>query len=68
MKLTFRVECPHCHWGYAMTESDINKGFIKAQCSHCQNTFFFKISVTGVNIEVQKEINNTDIPVREKKI
>ena len=61
--MTFRIECPKCHWGYEFKDSFINKGFLKGKCQHCENEFFFKITVTGVNVEVTQELPE-DTPCR----
>jgi hypothetical protein len=52
MKIGFRIECPQCHWGHSFKDSYVNEGFLKGKCEHCGNIFFFKVTVTGVNIEV----------------
>lgn len=54
MQITFRIECPHCHRVYKFKDSLINRGFLKDTCSYCGKAFFFKIAVTGVQIEVLK--------------
>lgn len=56
MQITFRIECPHCHWGHKFKDSYINMGFIENSCDHCGKILFFKVTVTGVQIEVLKEI------------
>jgi hypothetical protein len=52
MKITFRIDCPH---------KNVNMGFLKATCRHCEKQFFFKITVTGINIEIKKKLD-PDIP------
>lgn len=64
MKISFRVECPFCKWGYKILSSHINQGYLKTVCLHCRNRFYFKIAITGVQIDVQKELTN-DIPCRD---
>jgi hypothetical protein len=56
MKLVFRVECPKCHWGYSIKSDHINRGFLKATCYHCDNQFFFKVTVSGFQTEVLQEL------------
>jgi hypothetical protein len=56
--MTFRIECPKCHWGHEFRDSYINKGFLKGACDHCENVFFFKVSVTGVDVQVCQELPN----------
>ena len=56
MNLAFRMDCPKCKWGYAPLNSHINQGFLKGKCTHCENKFFFKITVTGINMEVEQEL------------
>jgi hypothetical protein len=55
MQMTFRLECPKCHWGHEFRDSYINKGFLKGVCQHCGNTFFFKVTVMGVDVQVCQE-------------
>jgi hypothetical protein len=31
-------------------------GFLKGKCDHCGNVFFFKITITGINVDVLQEI------------
>jgi len=56
MQIPIRIECPHCHWGYAFSTSHINQGHLKARCYHCKEIFTLKITVTGFNVEVNKEL------------
>lgn len=55
-KLLFRIECPHCGWGYKWNDDYINAGWIKLTCKHCGKTFHTKITVTGININIKKDI------------
>jgi len=57
VKLSFRVECPKCRWGYGPKPGDINEGYLKATCGHCQNVFFFKVAVNEVKVEVCQELS-----------
>jgi hypothetical protein len=52
--MTFRIECPQCHWGHEFKDSYINDGFLKGKCAHCGNEFFFKITVSGIQIDVSQ--------------
>jgi hypothetical protein len=56
MQISFRIECPHCHWGHIFKDSYINQGYLKGKCEHCGEPFFFKITVTGVSVETSKEL------------
>ena len=56
MQIPFRIECPHCHWGHTFKDSYINQGYLKGKCEHCGELFFIKITVTGVNVEISKEL------------
>ena len=55
MMLSFRIECPKCQWGHPFKDRYINNGFLIGKCSHCGNKFYFKITVTGVDVKVQQE-------------
>jgi hypothetical protein len=39
-----------------MKTDHINQGFLKATCYHCDNQFFFKVTVSGVQTEVLQEL------------
>jgi hypothetical protein len=56
MQISFRIECPHCHWGHIFKDSYINMGYLKGKCEHCGEAFFFKITVTGVDVEINREL------------
>jgi hypothetical protein len=56
MQMAFRMDCPKCHWGHDVRASYINQGFLYGKCQHCGNKFYFKINVTGVNIEIEQEL------------
>jgi hypothetical protein len=56
VKLTFRIECPHCNWGVEFRDSYVNQGWLRLHCNHCDKEFFNKITVTGVKVETQKEL------------
>ena len=60
--MTFRIECPRCHWGHEFRDSYINKGFLKGVCQHCGNIFFFKITVMGVDVQICQELPKEDTP------
>ena len=55
MQMTFRMDCPACKWGNKIKSSYINQGILKIKCSHCGKPFYFKVTVTGINIEVFQE-------------
>ena len=65
MTTAVRIECPKCRWGFKYKDSHINQGFLKAKCKHCSNLFFFKITLTGVNVEVFQD--KPDAPVHTLK-
>ncbi len=54
MQMTFRVDCPKCNWGHIFKDSYINQGFLQGKCDHCGNKFYFKITVMGVQVEVEQ--------------
>jgi hypothetical protein len=56
MKITFRIECPQCHWGHDLRDDYVNEGFLKGKCQHCGNVFFFKVAVMGMTVEVSQEL------------
>ena len=56
MKMTFRLECPQCHWGHEFSNDYINMGYLKGKCAHCENEFYFKVTVMGVNIEISQNL------------
>jgi len=56
MQLTFRIECPECNWGHKFRDAYVNEGWLKGKCHHCGNIFFWKIKVTGVQIEVDQNL------------
>ena len=56
MMLTFRIECPKCGWGHEFRDSYINRGWLELCCSHCENEFFAKVTVSGVNVDVQQKL------------
>lgn len=51
MKIAFRIECPHCKWGYEWRDSYVNQGWLEAECAHCGENFFFKISIPTVDVQ-----------------
>jgi transposase-like protein len=55
MQLNLRIECPHCKWGYKWDDNYINSGWNKLQCKHCNREFKVKITISGFQIEIQKE-------------
>ena len=63
MQLAFRIECPHCHWGYEWKNENVNMGFLKANCKHCGKSFVFKLTITGVKVEFEPELPK-DIPCK----
>jgi phage FluMu protein Com len=56
MKISFRIECPHCKWGYPWNDNYVNQGWMKLKCPHCEKTFFNKVTVTGITVESGKEL------------
>jgi len=56
MKYAFRLECPKCHWGKEIKGRYINQGFLYGKCQHCGHKFYFKITVTGVNVQVENDL------------
>lgn len=57
MQMTFRIECPKCHWGHEFKDQYINMGFLKGRCDHCKNDFFFKVAVSGVQVDVLQDLS-----------
>lgn len=58
MQLAFRIECPHCGWGFKWRNRFINQGWLGCICenSHCKQKFVTKVSVREVKVEIQKEL------------
>jgi transcription elongation factor Elf1 len=56
MNLLFRIECPHCHWGHTWSDTYINQGWLTLSCTHCGENFHTKVTVTGVNVEIAKDL------------
>jgi hypothetical protein len=56
MKINFRVECPHCKWGRSIQAGHINQGYLKGRCVHCDEIFYFKITVKGIEVDFCKEL------------
>ena len=52
MKISFRIECPSCHWGHEWRDEYINMGWIALKCSHCDSRFFTKISIPTVDVSL----------------
>lgn len=58
MKISFRLECPNCKWGYVWSDNYVNQGWLVLKCHHCDNNFYLKISIPTVNIETSiKEVS-----------
>ena len=55
MKVAFRIECPICHWGNKWRDDYVNMGWIGIVCSHCQEKFYTKVKISGLNVETAKE-------------
>jgi len=56
MKITFRLECPHCKWGCPWNDKYVNMGWISLACAHCGKKFYTKITITGVGVDTRKEL------------
>jgi hypothetical protein len=56
MEISFRIECPKCHWGFEFQNFYINQGYLKGKCNHCRNEFFFKVTVMGFKINVSQKL------------
>lgn len=54
MKISFRIDCPHCRWGYPWNNNDVNMGWIYAHCKHCDKKFWFRITINDIKIETKK--------------
>lgn len=54
MKFVFRVECPHCEWGYKVRPAHVNDGWLQMKCKHCKESFFSKIALAGVTTQTSK--------------
>jgi hypothetical protein len=50
----FHIECPYCRWVY-LSEDSCQK-YIKRTCKHCRKSYFFKIIVIAVNVEIVKKL------------
>lgn len=55
MKIAFRIECPHCHWGMEWKDNYVNQGWISLTCNHCKEESFTKIDIPIVNVKTQSE-------------
>jgi predicted Zn finger-like uncharacterized protein len=51
-----RVECPKCGWGYAVKDAQLNMGYVKVTCDHCSNEFWFKLTVSDINLKVSQDL------------
>ncbi len=58
MKISFRIECPYCHWGHIWSDNFVNMGWLGLKCAHCESDFFTKIEVTGVSIQTNTKLPN----------
>jgi hypothetical protein len=67
MKIAFRIECPHCHWGSPWSDNDVNQGWVLLRCQHCDKEFYNKITIPEVKIEIAKELS-VDLPCRGRKL
>lgn len=56
MKIAFRIECPHCKWGFTWRDKYVNVGWLQQRCSRCENNFYTKITIPSVTIESLKEL------------
>jgi hypothetical protein len=56
MKIAFRIECPHCHWGSPWSDNYVNMGWVKLRCGHCDEEFYTKITINNVDIAISKEL------------
>ena len=54
MKISFRIDCPHCHWGYPWSDRYVNTGWLILRCGHCNDTFCLKINIPVVQVETEK--------------
>lgn len=61
MEIAFRIECPHCRWGYPWSNALVNQGWTCLRCHHCGRMFHVKISVPVVSVEVQAAEPNAPI-------
>ena len=55
MKIAFRIECPHCRWGFPWNDTYVNQGWLKVACNHCESEFWTKITLNEVKVEIKKE-------------
>lgn len=55
MRIAFRIECPHCSWGFPWSDNYVNQGWLEHECTHCGRTFYNKITIPTINIEMVKE-------------
>lgn len=55
MKVAFRIECPHCKWGFEWSDHYVNQGWISLNCEHCSKGFYTKITIPMVQVETQIE-------------
>jgi hypothetical protein len=39
-----------------MRDAFINQGFLRGKCAHCDESFFFKLTVKGIEVEYHKEL------------
>ena len=65
MKITFRLECPHCKWGHEWRNDFVNMGWLELFCNHCDKSFFAKISIPEVKVETSPNIPD-DVPIQSE--
>lgn len=61
MKIAFRIECPHCTWGYEWRNDFVNQGWLALTCKHCEQEFFAKVSIPTVSVETKS--NQPEAPI-----
>lgn len=64
VKIAFRVDCPKCRWGFPMRQADINVGYLVAKCEHCENIFYYRIIVSGIEIIIHQDLPEGAPPPR----
>lgn len=67
MKIAFRLECPACHWGHEWRDDYVNQGWLELVCSHCEKSFFVKITIPSIAVEVCLDRPEAPVAALEKE-
>ena len=66
MIANIRIECPHCGWGYGYNQEDVNQGYRIGVCNHCGNNFKFKITLSKIEVDIQKDTKRNEEKLKDE--